>query len=132
MCTASHLGSIKSHAEALGPVQLLGKGRAGASLPENIKQRAPGTELCDDAGRLYAHAHEHDHVWVPHARHDGHLHGQTGGGLQCYGGAEAGRGRGRAGGGNMNISALWLSQTCHDGQLAGDGMLITHLADMLG
>ena len=74
----ANLGCIQSHAEAPGPVQLLSKGWAGASLPENIKQRPSSTELCDDAGRLHTHAHEHHHIWVPQTSHDGHLHKQTG------------------------------------------------------
>lgn len=73
----AYLGCIQSHAEAPGPVQLLGKGWAGASLPEDIKQRPSGTELCDDTGRLHTHAHEHHHIRVPQTSHDGHLHRQT-------------------------------------------------------
>ena len=34
--------------------------------------------LCDDAGRLHTHPHEHDHIGMAQACHDRHLHRQTG------------------------------------------------------
>ena len=72
-----HLGSIQSHAEPFGPVQLLSKWRAGAGLPQHVKQGPSSTELSDDAWRLQTQPHEHDHVGVPQTCHDGHLQPQA-------------------------------------------------------
>lgn len=73
---ASYLGCIQSHAKTLGPIQLLCKGLASASLSKHVKEGASSTKLCDDTGGIYAHSHEHDHIWVAQTRHDGRLHWQ--------------------------------------------------------
>ena len=78
--TASQMGqvgpdlcSIQSHAKALGPGQLLGKGSIGGCLLDDIRKGAPGAELNDDADGGQAQAHEHDHIGMANGSHDGHL-----------------------------------------------------------
>ena len=75
--TTVYLGSVHGHAEAPGPVHLLSKACISGCLPNDIRQRPPGTELSDNADWGKAEPHEHDQIGVPYSSHDGHLHALT-------------------------------------------------------
>ena len=67
------LCSVQSHAEALGPWQLLGKGCIRGCLLNNVRKGAPDAELSDHTDWVQTQAHEHDHIGMANGSHDGHL-----------------------------------------------------------